>query len=50
MADTTHAIAEKICVFSNDVKAKDNGECQNENIFDGRLTVIIKGFHTLMVT
>lgn len=50
MADTAHAVAEKICVFGNDVEAKDNGEGQNKNIFDGRLTVIFKGFHSLMVT
>jgi hypothetical protein len=50
MTDTSHAIAKKFCVIIDDVEAEDYGECQDKNIFNGRLTEVFIGrFHKLMV-
>jgi hypothetical protein len=50
MTNTSHAVAEKICVSGNDVEAKEDGKSKNKNIFNGRLTVLFnERCHNLMV-
>jgi hypothetical protein len=42
MTYISHGVAEKICVFRNNVEAENHGKCHYKNVFDGRLTSLIR--------
>jgi hypothetical protein len=44
VADSGHGIFEEISICVNDVETENNGEGENKNIFNGRLTEL-RGFH-----